>query len=48
MIVAGALIGSGRGVIWIFSGVVLVLVGGVGLVFWAGSILTRRGAARGQ
>ncbi len=48
MIVAGAVIGGGRGVIWIFSGIVLVLVGGVGLAFWAGSMLARRGAARGQ
>ena len=48
MIVAGAVIGGGRGVIWIFSGIVLVLVGSVGLAFWAGSMLARRGAARGQ
>ncbi len=48
MIVAGAVISGSRGVIWIFSGIVLVLVGGVGLAFWGGSMLTRRGAARGQ
>lgn len=48
MIVAGAVIGGGRGVIWIFSGIVLVLVGSVGLAFWAGSMLARRSAARGQ
>jgi hypothetical protein len=42
------LIGGGRGVIWIFSGIVLVLVGGVGLAFWAGTMVTRRGAARRQ
>jgi hypothetical protein len=48
MIVAGVVIGGSRGVIWIFSGIVLVLVGGVGLAFWAGSLLTRRGAARRQ
>ncbi len=42
MIVAGAVIGGGRGLIWIFSGIVLVLVGGVGLTFWAGTILARR------
>jgi peptidoglycan/LPS O-acetylase OafA/YrhL len=46
MIVAGALIGDGRGVIWIFSGIVLALVGGVGLVFWGGTMLTRRAALR--
>ena len=46
IIVAGALIGGGRGVIWIFSGIVLALVGGVGLAFWAGTMLTRRGAPR--
>jgi hypothetical protein len=48
MLVSGALIGGARGVIWIFSGIVLVLVGSVGLAFWAGSMLARRGAARGQ
>jgi hypothetical protein len=48
MIVAGAVISGSRGVIWIFSGIVLVLVGGVGLVFWAGALLTRRSAARGR
>jgi hypothetical protein len=35
-------------VIWVFSGVVLVLVGLVGLAFWAGTMMTRRGAARRQ
>jgi hypothetical protein len=45
MIVAGALIGGGRGVIWIFSGIVLVMVGGVGLAFWGGAMLSRRNAA---
>ena len=48
MIVAGAVIGGGRGVIWIFSGIVLVLVGGVGLAFWAGALITRRSATRGR
>jgi len=48
MIVAGAVIGGSRGVIWIFSGIVLVLVGGVGLAFWAGAMFGRRGASRGQ
>jgi hypothetical protein len=42
MIVSGVLIGGARGVIWIFSGIVLVLVGGVGLAFWAGSMAARR------
>ena len=46
MLASGAVIGGARGVIWIFSGIVLVLVGGVGLAFWAGSMLTRRGAPR--
>jgi hypothetical protein len=45
MIVAGAVIGGGRGLIWIFSGIVLVLVGAVGLAFWSGTMLTRRRAA---
>jgi hypothetical protein len=48
MIVAGALIGGARGVIWIFSGIVLVLVGGVGLAFWGGTMMARRGATRRQ
>lgn len=48
MIVAGALIGGARGVIWIFSGIVLVLVGGVGLAFWGGTMMSRRSASRRQ
>jgi hypothetical protein len=48
MIVAGALIGGARGVIWIFSGIVLVLVGGVGLAFWGGAMMSRRSTARRQ
>jgi hypothetical protein len=48
MIIAGALIGGARGVIWIFSGIVLVLVGGVGLAFWGGTMMSRRSAARRQ
>lgn len=48
MIVAGAVIGGGRGLIWIFSGIVLVLVGGVGLTFWAGTMLARRRPAQRQ
>jgi hypothetical protein len=46
MLVSGVLIGGGRGIIWIFSGVVLVLVGGVGLAFWGGSMVARRNATR--
>ncbi|MEP6641030.1 MAG: hypothetical protein ABJB93_03875 [Gaiellales bacterium] len=45
MLVSGALIGGGRGIVWIFSGVVLVLVGSVGLAFWGATMLTRRNAA---
>jgi hypothetical protein len=48
MLVSGAVIGGGRGVIWIFSGIVLVLVGVVGLAFWAGTMVTRRVPARRQ
>jgi peptidoglycan/LPS O-acetylase OafA/YrhL len=44
MIVAGFLIGGGRGLIWIFSGIVLALVGAVGLAFWGGTMLSRRRA----
>jgi hypothetical protein len=46
MLVFGALIGGGRGVIWIFSGIVLVLVGVVGLAFWGATMVARRSAAR--
>ena len=46
MLVSGALIGGGRGIVWIFSGVVLVLVGGVGLAFWGGMMAARRTPAR--
>ncbi len=45
MLVSGTLIGGGRGIIWIFSGVVLVLVGGVGLAFWGATMLARRNTA---
>jgi hypothetical protein len=46
MIIFGAVIGGDRGIIWIFSGIVLVLVGGVGLAFWGATMLARRGVAR--
>jgi hypothetical protein len=45
MIGSGAVIGGERGVIWIFSGIVLVLVGGVGLAFWGGTMYGRRATA---
>ena len=41
-VVFGAVIGGGRGVIWVFSGIVLVLVGGVGLAFWGATMVARR------
>ena len=44
MLIAGAIIGDGRGIIWVASGWVLVLVGGVGLVFWTAGIAARRRA----
>jgi hypothetical protein len=44
MLAAGAVIGGGRGIIWLFSGLVLVLVGGVGLVFWTAGLAARRRA----
>lgn len=44
MLVAGAVIGGDRGIIWIFSGIVLLLVGGVGLVFWLAGLRARRPA----
>jgi hypothetical protein len=43
MLAVGAVIRGDRGIIWIFSGFVLVLVGGVGFAFWAaGLVATRR------
>jgi hypothetical protein len=43
MLAVGAVIRGDRGIIWIFSGFVLVLLGGVGLAFWAaGLVATRR------
>jgi hypothetical protein len=48
MIASGAVIGGPRGIIWIFSGIVLVLVGGVGLAFWGGTMYGRQKAARRQ
>jgi hypothetical protein len=43
MLVVGAIVRGDRGIIWIFSGFVLILVGGVGLVFWsAGLVASRR------
>jgi Flp pilus assembly pilin Flp len=42
MLVAGAVIGGDRGIIWIFSGIVLLLVGGVGLAFWLAGLRARR------
>jgi hypothetical protein len=48
MIVAGVVIGGPRGLIWDFSGVVLVLVGAVGLAFWGGTMFARRRASTGR
>ncbi len=44
MLAVGVVIGGVRGIIWDFSGFVLVLVGGVGLVFWSGGLVSRRRA----
>jgi peptidoglycan/LPS O-acetylase OafA/YrhL len=44
MLVAGFVIGGDRGIIWIFSGIVLLLVGGVGLLFWLAGLRARRAA----
>jgi hypothetical protein len=44
MLVAGFVIGGDRGIIWIFSGIVLLLVGGVGLAFWLAGLRARRAA----
>ncbi len=40
MIISAIMIGGDRGLLWGFSGFVLVLVGGVGLVFWMGGIVS--------
>jgi hypothetical protein len=42
MLVIGAIIRGDRGIIWIFSGFVLILVGGVGLAFWSAGLLAAR------
>jgi MFS family permease len=42
MIVLGAILGGDPGIIWIFGGIVLALVGGVGLVFWLGGMVADR------
>jgi Flp pilus assembly pilin Flp len=44
MLIAGFVIGGDRGIIWIFSGIVLLLVGGVGLAFWLAGLRARRAA----
>jgi hypothetical protein len=42
MIILGAIIGGDPGIIWIFGGLVLALVGGVGLAFWLGGMAADR------
>ena len=42
MLVVGSLVGGDRGLIWIFSGMVMVLVGGLGLLLWVMGIVARR------
>jgi hypothetical protein len=42
MLVVGIVVGGLRGIIWDFSGLVLVLVGGFGLLFWLAGIVSRR------
>ena len=42
MIVLGAILGGDPGIIWIFGGFVLLLVGGVGLAFWLGGMVADR------
>lgn len=42
MLIAAIIIGGDRGLLWGFSGFVLMLVGGVGLVFWTAGIVSAR------
>ncbi len=42
MVIAGILIGGDKGLLWGFSGFVLILVGGVGLVFWTAGLVSAR------
>ena len=42
MLIVGIVVGGLRGIIWDFSALVLLLVGGFGLVFWVGGIVSRR------
>jgi hypothetical protein len=46
MLAVGALVGGDRGLVWLFSGLVLLLVGGVGLVFWLAGLAGRRARAQ--
>jgi peptidoglycan/LPS O-acetylase OafA/YrhL len=38
MIVVGLVVRGDRGILWVFAGLVLVLVGAVGLVMWLGTL----------
>jgi len=42
MLAVGTVVGGDRGLIWIFSGMVMTLVGGLGLLFWLIGIVARR------
>ena len=42
MIAVGVVVRGDRGILWVFSGIVLVLVGGVGLFMWLGTMAARR------
>jgi hypothetical protein len=44
MIVVGVIVQGDRGILWVFSGLVAVLVGGVGLAFWTAGLAARRSA----
>jgi peptidoglycan/LPS O-acetylase OafA/YrhL len=45
MLVIAVILGGGHGLIWGFSAFVLLLVGGVGLVFWLAGL---RGSRRSR
>jgi len=42
MIAVGVIVQGDRGTLWVFSGLVAVLVGGVGLAFWSAGLAARR------
>ena len=45
MVAVGLVVQGDRGILWVFAGFVLILVGGVGLAMWLGTMAARRRSA---